>query len=112
MGAAKLAVIITFALLTGIWCFCNGVCVRSYCDSILLFPFLIAIQYVLKDRKIKGTAQFNCSYPNDAQNIRKSDNCTSTDNFGDFLFNAETAELKNVADENFFSDTNTSMFNM
>ncbi|GIY74177.1 hypothetical protein CDAR_166501 [Caerostris darwini] len=115
MGAAKLAVILTFALLTGIWYFCNGLCVRSYCDSILLFPFLIAIQYVLKGQKIKGTAQFNCSYLNDAKNIPPSNKCTSTDDFGDFLSDTKTAELKNVAgsmDENVLLNTNTNMFNV
>ncbi|GIY90397.1 hypothetical protein CEXT_552061 [Caerostris extrusa] len=71
--------------------------------------------YVLKGQEIKDTAHFNCSYPNDAKNIRQSGKCTSTDDFGDFLSNAKTAELKNIAgsmDENFLLNTNINMFNV
>ncbi|GIY41622.1 hypothetical protein CEXT_530511 [Caerostris extrusa] len=109
MGAAKLAVITAFGLLTGILSFYNGVCVNSCCDSILLFPILIVIQHVLRGRKINGTAHFNYLYPNDAKNMRKLGKCTSTDDFEYFLFNAKTAELKNVAtsmDENFSPTVN------
>ncbi|GIX97102.1 hypothetical protein CDAR_95481 [Caerostris darwini] len=115
MGAAKLVVITAFALLTGILCFCNGVCVISCCDSVLLFPILIIIQHVLRGRKINGTAHFNSLYPNDAKSIKKSDKCISTDDFEDFLFNVKAVELKDLAasmDEHFSPNTNTSMPNM